>query len=266
MSAIMAKETQPLVSVITVCRNSERTIRDTIESVLFQTYDCVEYILIDGASNDRTVEIIRSYKEAFSTKGIPYRWISEPDRGIYDAMNKGIDLSIGELIGILNSDDWYCIDTIAAAVSCRNKAPDVSIFHGNLIFHGTSGQIKQFLPKVSMTRMIWFGMSCFHPTFFVDKNVYERFQFDVTYRVLADYKFAMETMSAGYQYQYNSDIVSNMRTGGASSVFLLRIKEGHRARKELGIGIPIVWASTIVRVLVGAASKFKRAVRCVGLG
>ena len=92
------------VSIITVCYNSEKTIRRTIESVLNQTYDNIEYIIVDGASTDQTMDIVKEYEPKFSGR---MRWISEPDEGIYFAMNKGIDMAAGELIGLLNSDDTY---------------------------------------------------------------------------------------------------------------------------------------------------------------
>ena len=100
----------PLISIITVCFNSSKTIRQTIESVLNQTYTNIEYILVDGKSTDNTVAIIEEYAPQFTAKGIVYRWVSEPDAGIYDAMNKGIKLATGEWIGIINSDDWYELD------------------------------------------------------------------------------------------------------------------------------------------------------------
>src|SRR5690242_18447201 len=100
------------ISIVTVCFNSAKTIADTIESVLNQDYKPHEYILVDGASTDRTVQIIKTYEDVFRERGISYLYISEPDRGIYDAMNKGIAMATGELIGIVNSDDWYEKDAL----------------------------------------------------------------------------------------------------------------------------------------------------------
>ena len=95
------------VSVVTVAYNSEKTIAKTIESVLNQTYLEIEYLIIDGASKDRTVQIAKSYQKQFDDKGYTYRIISEPDCGMYDALNKGVALAQGEIIGQINSDDWY---------------------------------------------------------------------------------------------------------------------------------------------------------------
>ena len=102
-------EENKLVTVITPCFNSEKTIRKTIESVLNQTYHNIEYLIIDGASTDKTVEIAKSYEQAFGGRMKIY---SEPDKGIYDAMNKGIRLAGGELVGIVNSDDYYETDAV----------------------------------------------------------------------------------------------------------------------------------------------------------
>lgn len=100
------------ISVITVSFNSEHTISDTIESVLNQTYNDIEYIIVDGSSSDNTMQIIKEYESKFEMSGKKLKWISEKDNGIYDAMNKGIKLSSGEVIGLLNSDDYY-IDSLA---------------------------------------------------------------------------------------------------------------------------------------------------------
>lgn len=114
------------ISIITVCFNSEKTIKDTIESVLNQTYPNIEYIIIDGNSVDKTIDIIKSYESSFEQKGISIHWISETDNGIYSAMNKGFALSNGELIGILNSDDWYSREAVSKIVA-KNQNQNFTI-------------------------------------------------------------------------------------------------------------------------------------------
>lgn len=111
------------VSIITVCRNSENTIRDTINSILAQTYHNLEYIIIDGKSSDQTVDIITEYEQIFSERHIDYIYLSEPDHGMYDAMNKGICMAHGELVGIINSDDWYESGAVECAVTHYNGVP-----------------------------------------------------------------------------------------------------------------------------------------------
>ena len=105
-----------LVSIISVSFNSELTIARTIESVLSQTYEDIEYIIVDGASNDRTVEIADSYRQQFQKQNIPYTIVSEPDKGMYDALNKGALLAKGELVGQVNTDDWYEPDAVETMV------------------------------------------------------------------------------------------------------------------------------------------------------
>ena len=110
-----------LVSVITVCYNSEKTVRKAIESVLNQTYPEIEYILVDGASKDNTVSVAKEYEARFSEKGYTYRIISEKDNGIYDAMNKGIRAASGVLVGMVNSDDWYEPIAVETAVKAYEE-------------------------------------------------------------------------------------------------------------------------------------------------
>src|SRR5690606_35095214 len=103
---------KPLVSIITVSYNSEQTIENTTHHILHQTYRNIEYIVVDGASKDGTMNIVQSYKPLFNEQEIHYKYISEKDSGIYEAMNKGIEMCNGELIGIINSDDWYELDAV----------------------------------------------------------------------------------------------------------------------------------------------------------
>ena len=127
-------------SIITVSYNSSKTIEKTINSVLSQTYKDVEYIIVDGASSDGTVEIIKEYEPLFEGR---MKWISEPDNGIYFAMNKGIQMAKGELIGIINSDDWYENDAVEKIVygwSDAGKKP-LSVLHGKTYAYGKDGNL-----------------------------------------------------------------------------------------------------------------------------
>ena len=110
------------VSIITICRNSAQDISKTLRSVLNQSYDNIEYIIVDGKSEDRTMEIIESYKKAFQEKGYTYRIISESDNGIYDAMYQGIDVCTGNLVGLINSGDWYESKAVSRVVEVYNMA------------------------------------------------------------------------------------------------------------------------------------------------
>ena len=154
-----------LISVITVCFNSEKTIRNTIESVLNQTYDNVEYIVVDGLSEDGTVQIAQEYEQRFADKGYRYKIISEKDNGIYDAMNKGIRTASGEIIGIINSDDWYepkALETVANAY----KATLFDMFYADLRIireNGSSFVKHSRLEKYPSSR------NWNHPTTFITK-------------------------------------------------------------------------------------------------
>ena len=119
------------VSIITVTLNSEKTIAKTIESVLSQTYTNLEYIIIDGLSNDSTINIAESYRPKFQAKGISYQIVSEPDRGMYDALNKGIKLASGLIIGSINSDDWYEPIAVETVVETYKKRP-FEMFYADL--------------------------------------------------------------------------------------------------------------------------------------
>lgn len=113
----------PKVSIITPCLDSEKTIRRTIESVLYQTYKNIEYIIVDGGSGDKTLEIVRTYQPLFEGR---MRWVSEPDKGIYDAMNKGIRMSHGQIIGIINSDDYYVSNAVEQVIGHLEKSQSIS--------------------------------------------------------------------------------------------------------------------------------------------
>ncbi len=175
----------PLVTIVTVCYNSEKTIKDTIESVLNQTYTNLEYILVDGDSKDNTVGIIKSYEKKFKDKGTSYKWISEPDKGIYDAMNKGIDMASGEVVGIINSDDWYEKNTTQIIVEYLEKDDTIQMIHGDLFRVESENNIRIIRPderirsknwtsNIDYSRL-WKGMILSHPTCFIKKAVYEKY-------------------------------------------------------------------------------------------
>lgn len=199
-----------LITVITPCFNSEKTIGRTIESVLHQTYQNIEYLIIDGASTDKTVEIAKSYEEAFGGRMKIY---SEPDEGIYYAMNKGIGLATGELIGIVNSDDYYEPDAVAKIVEKRSNAP-YQILYGfeRILNEGRETQIvihhHTNLPNQMIT----------HPTCFVTKKLYEeKGVFNTDYRYSADYEFMLR-MYEDKQVEFTPvyELISNYALGGAS--------------------------------------------------
>lgn len=173
-----------LVSIITVCFNSEKTIEKTIESVLHQTYQNLEYIIVDGKSTDHTLEIVEKYRHQFQGR---MKVISEPDQGIYDAMNKGIRFASGELIGIINSDDYYEVDAIENMVSAMNDEK-YQILYGMLRIFNNGVETKVVMPKHENLANEMIA----HPTCFVTKNVYTDFgMFATKYRSCADHDFML---------------------------------------------------------------------------
>lgn len=197
------------VSIITVCLNSEKSIEKTIKSVIEQTYPNIEYIIIDGGSTDGTLKIIEKYKGKIS------KCISEPDRGLYDAMNKGIDQASGDFIGILNSDDWYELSAVENVVSCF-KDESVDIVHGNRKEHFPEYQ-SSFIRKPNLKADMYCQWSILHPTLFVKKSIYLKYgKFDANYEIAADIEFMLRVYDRGAKYFYLDEVITNFRIGGIS--------------------------------------------------
>ncbi|PKM82455.1 MAG: glycosyltransferase [Firmicutes bacterium HGW-Firmicutes-14] len=203
------KNELPLVSIITVTLNSEKFLEDTLRSVAGQTYPNIEYILIDGGSTDGTLDIIKKYENYLS------RWVSEPDNGIYDAMNKGIRLSSGEIIGIINSDDWYEPYTVETIVREALEHPEHSVFHGDMAVRSPEGEyLYLYKPDLNFSN-IWHDMIVHHPTCFIRKKVYDTYGlYTGRYLVAGDYEFAVRLFTGGVKFKYIEKVLTNMRTGG----------------------------------------------------
>lgn len=205
------------VSIITVCYNSSATIAHTIESVLAQDGIQLEYLIIDGASKDDTVAIAESYRRRFEEKGIAYRILSEPDKGIYDAMNKGVKLATSGIIGILNSDDYYAApDVLSSVVSCFERYGTDGVY-GNLLYvkngkpyrYWKSGKQKSF-------RTGWMPP---HPAFFVKKSVYEKYGlFRLDCGINADYEIMLRFLEVQkIRAVWLNKICTYMEAGGTSN-------------------------------------------------
>lgn len=201
-----------LVSIVTVSYNSEKTIRRTIESVLEQTYQHMEYIIIDGESTDNTVSIAEEYAVRFQEKGIKYSIISEPDYGIYDAMNKGISKASGELIGIINSDDWYEIQTVATIVQ-KYKETHYDLIFGDLYMVKPDGY--SFIKKAKKSRYVT-SRHWNHPTQFVHRKIYEKFMYRCE-NISDDMDFYFRVIKEGYHIEVVNEVLANFQIGGVSS-------------------------------------------------
>ena len=224
----------PLVSIITVVYNGEKYLEQTIESVLNQTYKNIEYIIIDGGSKDGTLEIINKYE-----KQLAY-WTSEPDNGLYDAMNKGIKLAKGELVGLINSDDWYEHNAIELIVSAYIDNPDKRIFHGDRydIFEGGQKKLRRFNP--SRYKFLYYGMTYNHPSMFVQREVYTQESYNIKLRALSDYEFVLKNyLTNPATFFYLPQAYVNYRLDGISANMTLRerIKEGLALRRSAGLNL-----------------------------
>lgn len=202
-----------LVSIVTVSFNSETTIRDTIESVLNQNYDRIEYIIVDGCSTDNTVSIAHEYDDRFEEKGYIYRIISEKDNGIYDAMNKGIKLAQGGIIGIINSDDWYEQDAILNAVNTY-KQTSYNMFYGDIRIikkDGTSFVKHSKMDKFPTSRH-WN-----HPTTFITKMTYDELGLYRNEGIHDDFDLILRIRKAGKKIVVRNVVMANFRLGGTSN-------------------------------------------------
>ncbi len=184
----LINKSTPLVSVITVCFNSEKYLEQTIQSVIQQTYKNVEYIIIDGGSTDNTINIIKKY-EAYISK-----WISEPDKNMYDAINKGMDMLTGDYWAVLNSDDNYFVDTIATVVNYFKTHPRMEVFTGaeKIIDENDKYLYTRYPPKFNVNSMIRLRTNGIisHPATFISKKVINTVgEFNIAYEVIADYDF-----------------------------------------------------------------------------
>ena len=202
----------PTVSIITVTYNSEKTLRHTIESVLAQTYTKIEYWIIDGASSDHTVEIAEAYRPKLQAKGIRYHILSEPDNGIYDAMNKGIRHATGEIIGIINSDDRYEPEAVQTAVETfQHTACD--LMYANIRMYKADGS--SFVKK-ARTRKFQTSRDWNHPTTFVRAECYKKYPFRKL-GIHDDYGFFLQMRKQGKKIVTVDRVLADFHMGGASN-------------------------------------------------
>lgn len=212
-------------SIITISFNSEKTIERTIKSVLSQSFKDYEYIIVDGGSKDCTLDIIRHYEPLFEGR---MKWKSEPDNGIYNAMNKGIERSCGEIISIVNSDDWLEPNALDIMnYSFDGNGRDVnSVYCGWMNFHYKDGSVQ--IMKTDHHLLDCYSKRCEmagvrHPAVFVGSNVYKQYgTFDETLKVLADTDFIVRCYLNGVRFVYPNQVVTNMSDGGVSNDNLMK--------------------------------------------
>jgi len=239
------------VSIITVCYNSARTLQETIESVLTQTYSNIEYIIIDGNSTDETQAILAQYQNRIA------HIVSEPDKGLYDAMNKGIALSTGEVIGILNSDDILAHSGVVAdVVSAMNDNTDAICSDVHIFKDKKENVVRKYRCTRWKPWMFRIGHQPPHPGFFVRKICYEKYgSFDLQFKRAADFELLLRFIGV---HKINTKFLPYtsvlMRSGGSSQQGLTAISEAniedHHALKKHGYFsvLPLIWCKYFLKI------------------
>lgn len=229
------------LSLITATYNSEAYLVHTIESVLKQDFDDFEYIIIDGESTDTTIDIIKKYESLFNGK---LKWISEPDKGLYDALNKGFRIATGEIVGILNSDDFFTDNHVISKVAETFNTSRCEAVYGDIHFVDAKDLtkcVRYYSSAIFKRSLMRIGFIPAHPTFYVYKNKFEEFGYYKTdYKIAADFELLLRFI---YVHKINTQYIPidfvTMRTGGMSTESMnsrkIIMKEHLRAFKENGI-------------------------------
>lgn len=244
------------ISLVTVTYNSGKTLSDTIASVLSQTYINIEYIVVDGLSQDNTIEIIKEHEPQFKGR---MKWISEKDNGLYDAMNKGIRMATGDVIGIINSDDFYhrndVIEKVVINLECNSN---IKAVYGDVRFvnpTNLSKTVRYYSSKLFTPKLFRFGFMPAHPTFFTYRKYFQEFGYYKTdYKIAADYELLVRFLCIHQlESKYIASDFMKMRLGGTSTASFksnwLLNKEIVRACKENGIWtcMPLLMLKYIIK-------------------
>jgi glycosyltransferase involved in cell wall biosynthesis len=229
------------ISIITATYNSGKTVTDTLESVLRQSYNDFEYLIIDGASKNKTMNIVKEYEPRFEGR---LRYISEPDKGLYDAMNKGLKMATGNVVGILNSDDFYTSDDALQTIADAFNANDIDATYGDIHFvndDDLTKMVRYYSSSVFKRAYMRFGLMPAHPSFYCKKSIYDKYgYFDTSYRVAADFENLLRLIFINkIKTLYIPKDFVTMRTGGASTAGFgsrRQIMRDHlRAMKQNGV-------------------------------
>ena len=227
------------ISIVTITYNSSKTVEDTITSVLSQDYRNLEYIIIDGGSTDETLKIIQRYRDR-----IAY-FVSEPDKGICDAFNKGIAAATGEIIGIINSDDLLCPGALSEVARAYHSGIDVIYGKGKRLF--PDGRLEDYLPrKISFLK---YGMALVHPSTFVTKRAYIKYgMFDMRYKGCMDRELLLRMKTQGAKFEYVDAYLSIYRMGGFSDNNYQKVvaKERDEISIKYGASPFIVWIYSLI--------------------
>lgn len=202
------------ISIITVCYNGATTIEKTILSVASQTYKNIEYIIVDGNSKDNTLGIIEKYEDTISN------WISEPDKGLYDAMNKGIDLATGDLIGILNSDDTFNSNTVIEEIANFHTQNNIEASIGNILQHKENGNVVRiYSSRFWNPEKLRIGFMPPHPSIYFKRELFDKLgKYDLGFKIGADYELITRFfLKNNITWKYSGITTTAMLVGGLSS-------------------------------------------------
>ncbi|MFD2917436.1 glycosyltransferase family 2 protein [Psychroserpens luteus] len=232
------------ISIITATYNSEKTLEVCMSSVINQAYDNIEYIIIDGNSKDKTKSIIKAAADKYEY----IKWVSEPDKGIYDALNKGVELATGDVVGFVHSDDYLANDSIIADIVTSFKTQNVEGVYGDLhyvSFENPNIIVRNWISQPFKAKLLSRGWMPAHPTLFLKRQVYlDKGLFDLNYKIAADYDFILRVFKTElYNFYYLPKTITKMRVGGASNRSLKSIiqktKEDYKASKTNGLNFPL---------------------------
>ena len=232
------------ISIITATYNSATTLAAAMESVLSQTYPDIEYVIIDGASTDNTVDIIQSFEKDHPK----IRYISEPDTGIYDALNKGIAMATGEILGFVHADDMLANNQIISKVVDTFKTHGCDGLYGDLHYvnvRDTTKLVRNWKSRPFKPALLKRGWMPAHPTLYLKTSLYHEYgSFDTSFRIAADYEFVLRLFKQTHlSFYYLPETIVKMRTGGASNRSLKNVmqksKEDFKALKRHGMPMPL---------------------------
>jgi glycosyltransferase involved in cell wall biosynthesis len=215
------------ISLITVCYNSAATIRETLESVAVQSHADVEHIIVDGGSRDETLALVHAHRRHAGPL------VSEPDRGIYDAMNKGLALASGDIVGFLNSDDVLADPGVLSRIAAAFEAPEVDACYGDLVYVAASNParvVRYWRSRVYQPGLCRRGWMPAHPTFYVRRQAYQRHGgFDDSLRIAADFEICLRLLEVHrLRVTYLPEVLVKMRTGGVSNSSLRNVIHSNR--------------------------------------
>lgn len=237
------------ISIITISYNSQKTIEKTILSILGQSYRPLEYVLVDGGSKDGTIELIKKYIPELEKAGIEVNYKSEPDKGISDAFNKGIQRSSGDIIGIINSDDQLMDEALMKIADAFAPTATVDVVCGDCLWIDTEHNLQYIRKSKMQLKKLKYEMVLMHPTCFVRRTAYEKWGcFDINLRYIMDKDLMARFYRNGANFEYTPNVIVSMSAGGASDA---------NAKKVFEEGIIVATRNGVPRGIAVFRGKYK---------